>query len=408
MSEEVVELTETELADLIERQARSVVGGLVDNKINEALAPYAKKQTNYGGLVKSGGNRPVETTQLPKGARFAQAVRALARAGGIRSQALNEAKRMGNDAVAKALSSSSFTGGGALIEGEIAAEVIELLRPLSVVRQISPRVVRAAKGTLTFPKITTGATASYSTENADIAASEPEFGQVIMSAKKLAGLVPLSNDLLRFDGAADVDQIVIADLVEELAKVEDENFLRGQGVEGGPKGLRHWAPTANLITQTGTTAADVETDLGNAELALEGADIRMRSPFWVMNPRTKNYLFNLRDTNGNLAFPEMRSRSGGLNPILRGKPVLVSTGIPINLGGGTESEIYLVDGNEVILGEVEGVTVDVSSDASYSVSGSSVSAFQRDQTLIRAILHHDLSMRHPEGVAVITGSTLGA
>jgi hypothetical protein len=76
-------------------------------------------------------------------------------------------------------------------------------------------------------------------------------------------------------------------------------------------------------------------------------------------------------------------------------------------GGGNESELYLVDLNVVILGEEQGAQVDASRDASYIEASTLVSAFARDQSIIRVTLHHDLIVRRPEAVALKAGMTWG-
>ena len=69
-----------------------------------------------------------------------------------------------------------------------------------------------------------------------------------------------------------------------------------------------------------------------------------------MHPSRKNHLRNLRDGNGNLIFPATR----GPSPTLYGWPVMVTTSIPSDLGGGAnESEIYFVDMIYVFIGEAE-------------------------------------------------------
>ena len=104
-------------------------------------------------------------------------------------------------------------------------------------------------------------------------------------------------------------------------------------------------------------------------------------------------------------FPEIR----GPSPTLHQWPVFTTTNIPITLGGGTETEIYFVDADEVILGEVDAIEIEMSREAAYkNASGSMVSAFQRDQSLIRATLRHDLAVRHPESIAIKTAVTWGS
>ncbi len=234
--------------------------------------------------------------------------------------------------------------------------------------------------------------------------SEPEFGNITLTARKLAGLVTVSNELLTFTGGG-ADQIIADDLIKVLATTEDINFLRGDGLEDSPVGLRNRAATANVTISNGTSSTNIEDDFKDLINALESADVPMDRLFWIMHPRSKNHLRNLRDANGNLIFPEVRQPS----PVLYGLPVLTTTNIPTNLGGGNETEVYFVDASEVILGEVEAIRVEMSREAAYKTSGGSmVSAFQRDQSLIRAILHHDINVRHAEAVAVKTGVSWGA
>ena len=98
------------------------------------------------------------------------------------------------------------------------------------------------------------------------------------------------------------------------------------------------------------------------------------------------------------------------NPTIHTLPVHITNNIPTNLGAGSdETELYLVDASEVLLGEVETIQIAVSSDASYVDETSTLrSAFTRDQTLMRAILRHDLAVKHDVAVAVKTGITWGA
>ena len=121
-----------------------------------------------------------------------------------------------------------------------------------------------------------------------------------------------------------------------------------------------------------------------------------------MHSRSKTHLATVRDGNGNLMFPEIR----GPSPTLHQWPVMTTTNIPNNLGGGgNETEVYFVD---AILGEVDAIEVELSREAAYKTTGGSVvSSFQRDQSLVRAKLLHDLVVRHQEAIAIKTGVTWG-
>jgi len=90
---------------------------------------------------------------------------------------------------------------------------------------------------------------------------------------------------------------------------------------------------------------------------------------------------------------------------LNGWPVGVTNNIPDNLAAGTrgESELYLVDMADVVIGDRKQVEFKVSDSATFVDSSSTtVSAFDNDLLVIRAISRHDLIVRHDFSIAVRT------
>ena len=187
------------------------------------------------------------------------------------------------------------------------------------------------------------------------------------------------------------------DLIASMAVTEDLYFLRGSGGGNAPKGIRYWANSANVAGSAGTTSANMETDFKNLIQALEGNNVRMLKPVWIMSPRTKNALWVARDANGNLVFPEVRDGK------LWSYPVFVTNQVPTNLGSGSDSELYFADMSDVVIAENEQIMIDGSDTAAYHDGSNVVAAFSQDQTVIRAIARHDLVVRHDYSVAVRTG-----
>lgn len=370
-----------ELGERIERQRKLYA--------LELEKPPVRTEVN-----KNGADNPTRE----KGDAVSRMVRSLAAAKGSAREAAHYCEQTIHDAeIARALAAGSGSAGGFIVPEQYSAELIELLYPASAVRRMGARVIPMPGGNLTLPKLTGGATAAYVGENSNMTKTEQTFGQLKLSAKKLAALVPISNDLIRFSSPS-ADAIVRADLIQSIATKEDSEFLRGDGLGLGPKGLRHWAPAANVLAVNATVnLANVTTDLGKLELALMGANVRMIQPGWIMAPRTRVYLENLRDSNGNVAFPEIAQGR------LKGYPFAMTTQIPVNLAvtGTGESEIYFVDFADVVIGEVPGLILDVSSEAAYYDGSAVVSSFSQDQTVIRVIVQHDLGMRHDASVAVL-------
>lgn len=325
-------------------------------------------------------------------------VKALAATKGNLRDAAEFADKVLHDAeVSKALAAGIGTSGGFVVPDQYVSDIIEFLRPASAVLSLNPLQMPMPNGTITVPKLAGGSSATYIGENTNIVATQPSFGQLRLTARKLAALVPISNDLIRFSTPS-ADTIVRDDLVSAIAQRQDLAFIRDAGIGNAPKGLRYWAPAANVIPANGTVnLANVTTDIGKAVLALKNANVRMLRPGWIFSPRTEEYLLNVRDGLGNFAFrPEM------LLGKLRMMPYRTTTQIPNNLGGGSESEIYLADFADVVVADVGSLRLDASTEAAYFDGSNVVSSYSLDQTVVRAIVEHDIGMRHDFSVAVLT------
>lgn len=304
----------------------------------------------------------------------------------------------GEDDVWKALAATDAVSGGFLVPDAQVMEVIELLYPASVVRQMMPNVETMVEGKLSLPGLATGATAAYLGENSNVTATGQTFRQVDLMAKKLAALVPISNDLIR--RRSGTSNIVRDDLVNAIATKSDSAFIRSDGTASEPKGLRYRANSANLLTVNATiNTENVMADLGNAMLALMNNDVRMIRPGWLMAPRTWMALMLMSTSQGDFFMRQEVS-----NKRLFGYPIGVTTNIPINLAvtGTNESEIYFVDWADVVIGESTTLMLDASTEAAYHDGLNVVAAFSLDQTVLRAIIEHDIVLRHDYSVAVLT------
>ena len=278
------------------------------------------------------------------------------------------------------------------------------MRAQSVVRRLGARTVQMPTGTLKYPKIATGASAAYIGENVNIGKSEETFGQLTLTFKKLAVLTPISNDLLRYSSPS-ADAIVRDDLVSSMATKEDSTFIRGAGTDATPKGLLNWCVADQKIAASAASLANITDNLGQLVVKLKNADIPMISPGWIMAPRTEQSLATIQNANGVFAF-----RDEVIAGTLWGWPIGTTTNVPITLdttgaGNDDESEIYLVDFAQVLIGESQSLLVDSSQEAAYHDGSNVQAAFSLDQTVVRAIAEHDLGMRHDKGVAMLTGVT---
>lgn len=392
---------ETQIADLSAKISRA------ESAERAAAATAVPLNESAQGNASPPGNPHITvTSNAPRGASVAQMARLLAATQGNQMQAAQMAREGGySDQVVMALSTTTPGAGGVLVPTNMATEVIESLRPVSVLRSFGTRTIPLYNGNMSLPRIKGNTTVSYVGMDADIPATGMQFDDLKLQAKKSAALVPIANDLLRFQGTnPQVDQMVVTDLLTSTGLYEDITFIRSAGSALIPKGLRYWAPAQNVVVApAGATMTEIDAFCGGLMLRVEMSNVNMTGCGWIMNPRSLRYLQTVRDGNGNLAYPEINDGK------YKGYPYKLSTQIPVNLGAGAdESEIYFGDYSDCYIGETGEMFLAFSTEASYKdANGDTQSAFTRDQTLIRLIQHNDFGPRHVESIAVGTGVKWG-
>jgi len=336
--------------------------------------------------------------------------------------------------IVRALGVGTGPSGGFIVPPDYMNEIIELLRPLAVVRGSGPRTIPMPRGTMRLPGQASAATASYGAENTAIPQTQQVLRSIVATYKKLTALVPVSNDMMRYSDPA-VDAFVRDDLVKVVALREDLAFILGDGTQDTPRGWLSFANgwvvagggTAGVFSTTanstlavnGTdpanstggnfitsnesyTLSTVATELGGAVNRLDTANVPDTKRVWFMNPRSWNYLNNVQNSLGVYVYRDELSKG-----TLLGYPTKKTTQIGTNYfdasGAHTDcSFVFLAEMDETMLLDSMQLELAVSREGTYVDSGgNTVSAFQSDQTIIRAIAEHDFQMRHDQAVAVI-------
>ena len=345
------------------------------------------------------------------GIRFAQLARALAAGQKSRTEAVAWAKSAYGEShpvtlhLMKNLVQGTDSAGGFTVPEDWSTDFIELLRNYTVVRRTNPQNVGMPNGNLTLPGLESGASSGYIGEAAAITATDAVFREVKLAAKKIASVTSMSNELLEYN-AYGADTIVRDDLVAGMAVAEDAQLLRGTASASAPTSFLEIATDAsNVVTApTGSTLADYDKCFTDLELVLMNNNVSTVGATWIMSPRTYQNVSNARDGNGNKAYPEMTNWSSDNTCMLRGKPVLVSNQVPINVGttGADKSEIYLVQGRHVLLGDTRRMQMMTTQHGSVTYDGGTtmISTFSNDLTAFRLISEHDMNVRHVACIAV--------
>jgi HK97 family phage major capsid protein len=382
-------------------ELKTMMEGVVDEK----LAPVLETQKKYSGIFNADPGTTKAEEKLEPGIRMARYAKCLVLGKNDPEKALffaaggqNSSKGMyPNDKtlheVFKALSVSTPSEGGFTVPEVLANEVIPLLYAKTAVRELGARVLPMPNGNINIPKITGGATASYQGENLAASKSQPTFGNVHLSSKKLLTLVPMSNDLIR-NNSVEADRYVRDDMVMQTKLKMDYTAMYGAGTQFTPTGIKN----ISGISKTSVSAVLAADDPGTLTGILMTKNLPMQNVGWIFNGTVWALLYNLKTTTGAYIYrDEMKDGK------LLGYPFVVSNQIATGADAHGLSDIFLGDFSEFIMGEEIAFEMTASQEAAYDAgSGTLVSAFANDQTVIKLLAKHDFAVRHPEAFICYT------
>jgi HK97 family phage major capsid protein len=295
----------------------------------------------------------------------------------------------------------------ALVPTNYSTRLIELLRAEEVISNLKGvRRVPLENGNLTLSRQSSAASSSYSGQMTNIAVSELGTDAIVLSAKKQTSIVVQSGELMR-RSSPDSDALVRDDLIAVTALKRDLTFIRSAGSATDPKGLKAFADVGTLgvvASDQANTIASITRDLGRLLLKLRNANVPRRAPVFILSPRSEQFLMDLRDGNGNAAFPEME------RGMLRRTPYVVTTQIPENLTVSATTlctEVYCVEATEILIGTTKTFELQVSTEAAYHDGTAVQAAYSQDAAVFRLITENDMQLRHNASVAYLERVTWG-
>lgn len=302
----------------------------------------------------------------------------------------------------KALSVTSPADGGYLVPEVYANEIIELLYPSTVIYSLGARKLGMANGNLNMPKQKVGSRALFAGENRAISKTAPKFGNLKLSAKKLTALIPMSNDLLRSSNF-DNDVIVGQDITKQMALGVDWGALLGTGGEFQPLGIANNKNVLNIDTSTLDNYLKDEKGYLTASFPNYLVALVLKNNVYadglgfVFNTSVEQYFKSIRDKVGGFIFADEMNKNG----TLVGYPYKTTNLITNSTDGKTK--IIFGNWNDLVIGEQGALEIDTSREGTWTDdSGNLISAFENDQTIIRAINNVDTGLRHDESFAVAT------
>ena len=398
-------------AEPSQQKAAEPAGGSESKAVAPAATPAPAPQRKYAGLFLSGATgfkARIASMSAPGRTKtvygmFGRAVKCLHAASGDFDHAAFVAEHKFGDAEMarefKALSATVPSDGGYLVPEVYASEIIELLYPATVIFSLGARRLGMSNGNMNIPKTRSGSRAKFVGENRKIPSSAPGFGNLKLSAKKLSAIIPMSNDLLRSTNF-DNDVIVGQDITKQMALGVDYGALMGKGGEFQPVGITEnkgvLTIDATKLDTDYASSAGVLTAMfpGYMVAAVLKNNVLAGSLGFTFNTSVEQYFKNLRDSVGGFIFAEEMNKQH----TLVGYPYR-TTNLFETVGGKTK--IIFGDWNDLVIGEQGALEIETSREGSWTdEAGNLISAFENDQTIIRAINNVDAGLRHDESFAV--------
>ena len=381
---------------------------LIKSAVNEQIEPLKQTQRKYAddlATQEEKAEKAAKDAELNRKGETVEPGIRLARSAKLMIMAKNDVEKAATLATKfyqndvhlhnhmKALAASVPTDGGFLVPEQYADEVIPLLRNKAVFRSMGARTLPLTGGNLNIPRMLGGATSYYIGENQDAKISQPSFGNMRLSSKKLVTMVPISNDLIR-STSGEADRIIRDDMIASMALAEDYAALYGKGTEYAPRGIYH-TDGVDKIKIDGAPDSD---NLGAFVGKLMTKNINWTNVGWIFNGLVWNKLYHLKTATGDYLHREELNNGRFL-----GFPFRVTNQVQ-GTGSNLASDIFFGDFAEFIIGEEMGLEMMASTEATYKDGNELVSAFSRDQTVIKVTSKHDFGVRHPQAFVVGTGA----
>lgn len=211
--------------------------------------------------------------------------------------------------------------GGFSVPDPLSNALINLIEDRGTARQKAQRIVMSSD-TWSVPKVTAQATIYYPAEAAAITESDVTFGQVQLSAKKLAALVKMSTEITE-DSVLSMLDVVVDSIAYSIALEEDKNLFNG--VAGGVNTSGIAGDASVDDTNVASVAALALTDLTECASGI-GNPVVGAVNEWYMSPVVfHSQVRDLLNAAGGNAVADIE---GGQRPLLLGYPVNLVSCLP--------------------------------------------------------------------------------
>lgn len=300
----------------------------------------------------------------------------------------------------KAMSATNPTAGGFLIPEVYLDEVIELLYSKTIIKELGARTIPLENGNLNIPRMTSGTRAMWGGEGRKIASTQPAFGNLRLSAKRLEAIVPQTRELL-MSTKYSADELFAADLSRRMQLGLDWGALYGTGGEFQPTGIANTPGVEKIDAKKmdaqyaadGKLTADFPVYVKSLVMSKNVDDQALG---WAFNSFMEGYLKNIKTTTGDYIYRDEMNAGNFL-----GMPYKVSNQIPTDSKTGC-TEMFFGNWADLMIGDQMGLETYTTLDGTWTdENGVQHNAFEENLTGTRALMYDDIGVRHVESFAYV-------
>lgn len=283
-----------------------------------------------------------------------------------------------------------------LLPAEVSREIWQNTQNASVVQSLCPRI-QLPGGGIDVPIITGDPTAEWVAETDEKPVSRPTFGTKNIKGYTMAVIVPFSNQFKRDLGTlytALVDRLPLV-----LAKKFDRTVLGFDPSPGSGFDTLASAQTASISTNVYDGMVNA---ISKVATGVEGADVEA----WVLTAQAEIAALGAKDGQGRPLFIDSVNTQGGVAREILARPVVKSphaykAGTPSTVGFGGEW-------STAVWGFVEGLSVDISTQATINDGGTALNLWQRNMFAVRVEFEVGFAVRDVNRFVRITGANSGS
>lgn len=299
-------------------------------------------------------------------------------------------------AFVKAMSEGTASAGGFLVPVEFRQEIIRVAEQYGFARKYG-NVFGTSLDTVNLVSEATLPTVAWTTEAAQITASDAAFAQPSIAVKKLAGITAMSRELFE-DDKSNLQAYLASAFGEQIAYKEDEAALIGDGSSsyGSVTGLVNFASTNILDSGSSTTGAGVTAD-NLLDLAFQSgiSDGERNGAVYIMHPTVLSYIRKLKGS-GSGEYLVQGSLVNGL-PSIWGYPVVTSPVMGIGASANDKFVVFTNPKRHLHFADREQVQISVGREGTVN----SINLFEKDSLAIRVTERVGMACAIEGGVAVL-------